>query len=61
VSSLLVEIALRFAKALAAGILGLILWVICVGPLGAIGSPELGLLCWLAGAAFVLVVERSPL
>jgi hypothetical protein len=59
--NLVSEIALRLAKAGAALVLALILWVVLVGPLGATGSPELALLCWLSGAAFILLVETSPI
>lgn len=55
------EILLRLAKALAAGLLGVLLWVVLVGPLGARPSPELALLCWLSGAAFIVLVQESPI
>lgn len=58
---LLFEILLRLTKALAAAVLGLIVWLVAVGPLGAQGSVELALLCWLSGAAFILVVQESPI
>ena len=58
---LLFEILLRLTKALAAAVLGLVVWLVAVGPLGAQGSVELALLCWLSGAAFILVVQESPL
>jgi len=61
VSNLVFEILLRLAKALAALVVGLVLWVILVGPLGVAASPELALLCWLSGAAFILIVESSPI
>jgi len=61
VSNLIFEILLRLAKALAALVVGLVLWVILVGPLGVAASPELALLCWLSGAAFILLVESSPI
>ncbi len=60
-SNLVYEILLRLAKAGAALILGLVVWVVMVGPVGATGSPELALLCWLSGAAFILLVETSPI
>ena len=60
-SNLLAEIALRLAKALAAAIVGLLLYLVLIGPLGNNGSVELALLCWVSGAAFVLLVESSPL
>ena len=55
------EILLRLTKALAAAIVGLIVWVIAVGPLGATPSAELALLAWLSGAAFILLVQESPI
>ena len=60
-SNLLAEIGLRLAKAGAALLLAVLLWVVLVGPLGAAGSPELALLCWLSGAAFIVLVETSPI
>ena len=60
-SNLLAEIGLRLAKALAALIVGLLLYLVLIGPLGQPGSVELALLSWISGAAFVLLVESSPL
>lgn len=60
-SNLLAEIGLRLGKVAAAAVLGLVLYLVSVGPLGATGSMELALLCWLAGAAFILLVETSPI
>ena len=60
-SSLVFEILLRLAKALAALVLSVVLWFVVTGPLGATGSAELALLCWLGGSAFILLVESSPL
>ena len=59
-SNLVFEILLRLAKAGAALALGIIVYLVATGPLGAPGSPELALLAWLAGAALVLLVETSP-
>jgi hypothetical protein len=61
VSSLVSEILLRLAKAGAAAVVGLAVYVIAIGPLGAAPSVELALLSWLSGAAFLLLVESSPL
>ena len=58
-SNLVNEILLRLAKAGIAAVLGIVLYAILVGPLGATASAELGLLCWLSGAAFVLLVESG--
>jgi len=60
VSNLIVELLLRLAKAGAAALVGLLVYIIAIGPLGASPSVELALLCWLTGAAFVLLVESSP-
>ncbi|HEY3524206.1 MAG TPA: hypothetical protein VGK63_10935 [Candidatus Limnocylindrales bacterium] len=60
-SNLVAEILLRLAKAAAALVVGLVLYAVLVGPLGVTGSPELALLAWLSGAAFVLLVETSPI
>jgi hypothetical protein len=55
------EILLRLLKALFGLILGGIVYVIAVGPLGHPGSIELALLSWLSGAAFILLVQESPI
>jgi hypothetical protein len=60
-SNLVNEILLRLAKAGAAAILGFVVYLVLVGPLGATGSAELALLSWLSGAAFILLVETGPL
>jgi hypothetical protein len=58
-SNLVIEILLRLAKAGIAALIGIVLYLILVGPLAVAGSAELALLCWLSGAAFVLLVETS--
>ncbi len=59
-SNLVNEILLRLAKALGAALVGLLVYLFAIGPGGATASIELALLCWLSGAAFVLLVESSP-
>ena len=59
--NLVSEILLRLAKAGVAAILGVIIYLVLVGPLGVPGSAELALLAWLSGAAFILLVESSPI
>ena len=59
-SNLVFEILLRLAKAGAAVVVGALVYAVLVGPLGAKGSVELALLSWLSGAAFILLVESSP-
>jgi len=61
VSNLVSEILLRLAKAAAALVLGIVLYLILIGPFGVGATPELALLCWLSGAAFILLVETSPI
>jgi hypothetical protein len=61
VSNLVFEILLRLAKALVALVVGVAVWVVLVGPFGVTASAELALLCWLSGAAFILLVESSPI
>jgi hypothetical protein len=58
-SNLVTEILLRLAKAGLALVLGILLYVVVVGPFGAAGSVELALLCWLSAAAFILLVETG--
>ncbi len=60
-SNLVFEILLRLAKAGAAAVVGLVVYLVLVGPLGVPASAELALLAWLSGAAFVLLVESSPI
>ena len=60
-SNLVAEIALRLLKAAAALVVGLLLYLVLTGPVGNPGSVELALLCWLSGAAFILLVETSPI
>ena len=59
-SHLLAEIGLRLLKAVAAGFLGLVLYLF-LAAIGNLGGIELALLCWLSGAAFILLVESGPL
>ena len=58
-SNLVIEILLRLAKAGIAALLGVVLYALLVGPLGATGTVELALLCWLSAAAFVRIVETG--
>ena len=60
-SNLVYEILLRLAKAGAALLVAVVLYVVLVGPFGVGASPELALLCWMSGAAFILLVETSPI
>ncbi|CAN5727384.1 hypothetical protein BH23CHL7_BH23CHL7_09400 [soil metagenome] len=57
-SHLVIEILLRLAKAGAAALLGLAVFVVALA-IGEPASVTLALLSWLAGAAFVLLIETS--
>jgi nitrate/nitrite transporter NarK len=59
-SHLVSEILLRLAKAGAAALLGLAVFALAVA-LGEPATITLALLCCLAGAAFVLLIETSPI
>jgi hypothetical protein len=58
---LVIEFLLRLAKVAAATFIGVLVYVLAVGPLGASPTVELWLLSWLCGAAAVLLLESSPI
>ena len=58
---LVFEMLLRLSKVLFAALVGFVFWLIAVGLLGTEASGTLVLLCWLSGAAFILLVEESPI
>ena len=60
-SHLAFEIMLRLAKAGVAFIVGAIVFGFLIGPVGATPTAELALLSWISGAAFILLVESSPI
>jgi hypothetical protein len=60
-SNLVGEILLRLAKVAAASVVGVVIYALLVGPLGNAPTVELALLSWLTGAAFILLVESSPI
>lgn len=60
-SHLVFEILLRLAKASAAVVVGAVVYWVMTGIVGATPSGELVLLSWLSGAAFILLVESSPI
>jgi hypothetical protein len=59
-SNLVIEVLLRLLKPLAATVLGAVVFAVALA-LGAEASITLGLLAWLAGATFILLVQESPL
>jgi len=60
-SNLVYEILLRLAKVGAAAVIGLVIFLVAIGPLGQASSLQLALLCWLSGGVFILLVETSPI
>jgi hypothetical protein len=60
-SHLVSEILLRLAKAGAAFVVGAVIYGLAIGPLGGEPTAQLALLAWLSGAAFILLVESSPI
>ena len=59
-SNLVAEILLRLVKPAVALLLGLFIYLVATG-LGEPASVSLGLLSWLSAAAFILLVQESPL
>jgi hypothetical protein len=59
-SSLVAELLLRLVKPGVALLLGAVVFVAALA-LGEPASVGLALLCWLAAAAFVLLIQESPL
>lgn len=60
-SHLAFEIMLRLAKAGVAFLVGTLIFGFLIGPVGATPTAELALLSWIGGAAFILLVESSPI
>jgi hypothetical protein len=60
VSNLVFEVLLRLAKVGAALVVAVVIYAVALA-LGASPSIELGLLAWVSGAVFILLVESSPI
>jgi hypothetical protein len=60
-SQLINEILLRLAKLVAAGIVGAVLYLVAVGPLGVQPTFELAAVCWISAGVGLLLVESSPI
>ena len=58
-SELVAEFALRFLKIVLASVIGVVVYVVLVGPLGVPGSLQLALESWIVGALVVLLLETS--
>jgi hypothetical protein len=58
---LVAEVMLRAAKVVAAAIVGLVIYLLLVGPAGVPGSPTLALESFIAGGIVILLMESSPI
>jgi hypothetical protein len=59
VNELLVEIGLRIAKVLVASLVGLVIYIVATGLLGAPGSVQLALESWIAGMLVFTIFETG--
>jgi hypothetical protein len=59
VQEFVVEIGLRLVKLVVATILGLFVYWLLTGPMGAPGSAQLALEAWIAGALILLILETG--
>ena len=58
---LVFELLLRLVKPILAVIIGLAAWLLAIGPGGATGSAELGLICFAVGGVVVVLVGEGPI
>ena len=58
---LIAEILLRASKVAVAIVVGLVIFVVLVGPFGVPGTPVLALESFIAGGIVVLLMESSPI
>lgn len=58
-SEVLLEFGLRLAKLILAALIGIVVYLVLVGPLGVAGSPQLALEAWIVGALVILLLETS--
>ena len=54
-----VEIGLRLAKLLVASLIGLVIYLLLTGPVGAPGSVQLALEAWIAGMLVFVILETG--
>ena len=59
VQELVVEVGLRLAKVLVASLIGLVIYLVLTGPVGAPASAQLALESWIAGALVLLLLETG--
>ena len=60
VRELAAELFIRVLKLVLAAVIGLVIYAVLTGPMGAEGSPVVALLAWIAGALVVLLLETGP-
>jgi hypothetical protein len=53
------EALLRLGKVVLATLIGVVVYLVLVGPLGVAGSAQLALEAWIAGALVIVLVETS--
>ena len=58
-SELGVELLLRLVKVIAASILGVLVYVVLVGPFGVPATAQLAIEAWIVGALLVLLLETN--
>jgi hypothetical protein len=59
VQEFVVEVGLRLAKVVVASLIGLVIYAVLTGPLGAPGSVQLALESWIAGMLVFVVFETG--
>ena len=59
IQEFVVEIGLRIAKVVFASLIGLVIYLVLTGPVGAPGSVQLALEAWIAGALVFLILETG--
>ncbi|HUQ44806.1 MAG TPA: hypothetical protein VM451_10415 [Candidatus Limnocylindria bacterium] len=59
IQELVVEIGLRLAKLVIASLIGAIVYFLLTNVVGAPGSVQLALECWLAGGLAILLLETG--
>jgi hypothetical protein len=59
IQEFVVEVGLRLAKLLVASLIGLIIYLVVTGPLGAPGSVQLALEAWIAGALVLVILQTG--
>jgi len=58
---LLYELLLRGPKVILATLIAILAYAIATGPAGAAATVELFILCFIGGAAFILLVQEGPI